>query len=143
MQPKVGIGILVLHQDNVLLGKRKNTHGDGTWACPGGHLEFGETVEKCIKRELLEETGLFAEDIFPGPWKEVIFSNEKKHYLNIYGFVTKFSGSLQNKEPEKNESWLWFPIENLPSPLFEPLKKIVIENSLSAFLDEHLEKTHA
>jgi len=143
MQPKVGIGILVLHQGKVLLGKRKNAHGDGTWATPGGHLEFGETVEKCIKRELLEETGLIAEDIIPGPWKEVIFSNEEKHYLNIYGFVTKFSGTLKNTEPEKNESWQWFPIENLPSPLFEPLKKIVIENSLSAFLDEHLEKTHA
>ncbi len=42
----------------ILLGQRKGAHGAGTWATPGGHLEFGESVKACATRELLEETGL-------------------------------------------------------------------------------------
>lgn len=39
--PKVGIGVIVRKDNQILLGKRKNSHGDGCWAFPGGHLEYG------------------------------------------------------------------------------------------------------
>jgi 8-oxo-dGTP diphosphatase len=39
-RPKVGVGIIVLQEGKVLLGKRKNSHGEGTWAFGGGHLEW-------------------------------------------------------------------------------------------------------
>lgn len=49
--PKVGLGILVFNeQDEILLGKRINAHGSESWGPPGGHLEFGETFEKCAIR---------------------------------------------------------------------------------------------
>ncbi|MDN3505744.1 MAG: NUDIX domain-containing protein [Simkaniaceae bacterium] len=140
MGPKVGIGILVIRDGKILMGKRKNAHGDGNWGFPGGHLEFFETVEDCTKRELLEETGLTANSVVLGPWKEIFFQKEKKHYLNLYSFVTDFSGAVENREPEKNECWQWHPIETLPKPLFTPIEKIAIDNSLSDFLDTHLEK---
>ena len=63
-----------MKKGKILLGQRKNAHGEGTWAFPGGHLEFGESLEACAAREVLEETGLvlndvrkygFADDIFP------------------------------------------------------------------------------
>lgn len=59
--PKVGVAVFVISDSKIVLGKRKNAHGQGAWASPGGHLEFGETLEACAKRELLEETGLIAE----------------------------------------------------------------------------------
>ena len=41
---KVGIGVIVLKDGKVLLGKRKNAHGEGSWSFGGGHLEFSVTV---------------------------------------------------------------------------------------------------
>ena len=44
-RPLIGIAVMVVKEDRVLLGKRKNSHGSGTWAFPGGHLEFNESIQ--------------------------------------------------------------------------------------------------
>ncbi len=122
-QPKIGVGIIVVSGDSVLLGKRKGAHGGGTWAFPGGHLEFGETPEACAQRELLEETGLVAECLHRGPWNNDFFEN--KHYITLHMVVTAFSGQLQLLEPHKCEIWQWFPWNALPEPLFTPTQTLV------------------
>jgi len=138
MGPKVGIGILVLKDEKILMGKRKNAHGEGNWSFPGGHLELFETAEECTKRELLEETGLATNAVTLGPWKEIFFTKEKKHYINLYCFITDFEGEVENKEPNKNEYWQWHPVGALPEPLFMPIQKITETTSLLPFLEKHL-----
>ena len=55
--PRVGVGvILVNHQGQVLLGKRKGSHAP-YWSIAGGHLELGESFESAAIREVAEETG--------------------------------------------------------------------------------------
>jgi hypothetical protein len=36
-RPLIGVAVIVINDGRILLGKRKNSHGDGTWAFPGGH----------------------------------------------------------------------------------------------------------
>lgn len=33
-RPKVGVGVAIIKDGKVLLGKRKNAHGEGTWSFP-------------------------------------------------------------------------------------------------------------
>lgn len=42
-KPKVGIGVMILKDEKVLLGKRKGSHGEGEYSFPGGHLEYMES----------------------------------------------------------------------------------------------------
>ena len=54
-----GVGCLVVRPDGrFLIGKRKGSHGAGTYAVPGGLLEFGESWGDCASRELLEECAI-------------------------------------------------------------------------------------
>ena len=53
-RPRVGLAAIAIQEGKVLLGKRKGLIGDATWAPPGGHLEYGESVDACAARELLE-----------------------------------------------------------------------------------------
>jgi ADP-ribose pyrophosphatase YjhB (NUDIX family) len=83
LAPCVGVGVIVLRDGLVLLGQRIGSHGAGTWALPGGHLEFGETVEQCAAREVLEETGLDIEVVARGPYTNDMFPEEGKHYVTL------------------------------------------------------------
>jgi 8-oxo-dGTP diphosphatase len=69
LAPRVGVGVIVLRNGLVLLGRRIGSHGAGSWALPGGHLEFGESVEQCAAREVLEETGLDIQVVVREPAK--------------------------------------------------------------------------
>ncbi|POG81902.1 NUDIX hydrolase domain-like protein [Rhizophagus irregularis DAOM 181602=DAOM 197198] len=82
--PRVGVGVFVIRGNKFLVGKRKGSHGAGTWEIPGGHLEFGETFSDCAKREILEETNLEIKNIKYQTVTNEIMHNENKHYVSIY-----------------------------------------------------------
>lgn len=123
-RPKVGVGVFVVKDSKVLLGKRKNAHGEGSWCLPGGHLEYGEKLEECSKREVLEETGINIKDIREGPFTNDIFTEEQKHYITIFMLSNYESGEVKVMEPEKCETWEWFEWENLPENLFIPIQNL-------------------
>jgi len=125
--PRVGISSMVIREGKVLLGRRKGSHGAGRWSTPGGHLEYGETVEACAKRELLEETGLKAKSITFGPYTNDVIAPDGKHYITLFVFITEFEGSPTCCEPEKCEGWEWFTLDQLPSPLLTPLTSLIQE----------------
>ena len=59
--PILGASACVWKDGEVLLAKRGKQPNLGLWSLPGGHVELGETLQQAAKRELMEETGIFAE----------------------------------------------------------------------------------
>ena len=119
--PKVGIGVMVIKEGKMLLGKRKNAHGEGTWSYPGGHLEFGESWEACSQREVMEETGLEIKNLRFGMVTNDVFEKEHKHYITIFIVADFDAGDLTLMEPHKCEQWDWFEWGQFPEPLFLPI----------------------
>jgi ADP-ribose pyrophosphatase YjhB (NUDIX family) len=56
--PIVGVGVVVWHDDQVLLIKRGKPPRAGQWSLPGGVQLLGEKLAQTAKREVLEETGI-------------------------------------------------------------------------------------
>ena len=126
-KPRVGIGIMILKDGKVLLGKRKGSHGSGEYAFPGGHLEYMESYKECALREIGEECGIQIKNL-----RFLYVSNIKryapKHYVHIGLIADWDSGEPQVLEPEKLESWGWYDLNDLPEPLFA-----TIHDSIEAY----------
>lgn len=127
-RPGVGVGVIIIKDNKVLLGKRKNAHGEGDWAFPGGHLEMNETWEDCAKREVMEETGIAIKNIRFASATNDIFVKEGKHYITLFMATDYASGEVRAMEPEKCEQWEWFDWDNLPNPCFIPLQNLLKQN---------------
>lgn len=127
-KPKIGVGVIVIKDNKVLLGKRKGAHGEGSWSFPGGHLELNESIEDCARREVLEETGLTIEGIELGTFTNDIFDKESKHYVTLYAISKLGIGEARVMEPDKCEAWRWFEWNALPRPLFIPIQNLLKQN---------------
>src|SRR5438132_407072 len=57
---------------------------NGFWELPGGGLDWGETPEACLKREIHEEMSLIVTQVNPLPSYYLIGKNMKDHWtLNL------------------------------------------------------------
>ena len=58
-KPVIGVAAVIWNdRREVLLIRRTKPPREGQWSLPGGRLEFGETLEDGVRREVREETGL-------------------------------------------------------------------------------------
>ena len=59
--PALAVDAVIVKNGKIVLIKRKEEPFQGYYALPGGFVEYGETVEAALRREVLEETGLVVE----------------------------------------------------------------------------------
>jgi|SaaInlStandDraft_6_1057023.scaffolds.fasta_scaffold81348_1 8-oxo-dGTP diphosphatase len=112
---RCGVGVLIMQDEKILLGKRRGSFAAGSYGSGGGHLDFGESCKDAVVREIREEAGVELKDL-----EFLCVSNfiiESKHYIDI-SFTAKIkSGEPQVMEPEKLDDWDWYDINNPPAPL--------------------------
>lgn len=127
----VGIGMLIMKEGKILLGKRHDDpvkadsifHGEGTWTMVGGSLDYGETFEDGARREALEETGIKLKDI-----KIICINqqkNERAHFITVGLFCDDFEGEPKVMEPDEITEWRWFAIDQLPKKVYFPSAKLL------------------
>jgi len=125
---RVGVGVMIINSEGkILLCLRQGSHGAGEWSFPGGGIEFGDTMEKTVKKEVKEETNLEVDNLeLVSVADERRYLNEGKQYVMIGFKVNSFSGELKLMEPDKFVEWNWFSLDNLPSPLFSGTQTMII-----------------
>jgi 8-oxo-dGTP diphosphatase len=120
MNNEIGVSceMIVARESSVLLGRRKGVFGAGSWAFPGGHLEKGEHVADCARRELAEEVGIEPLDLQLIGIINDLPNGQDRQYLRFVFLSRSFKGQINNREPDKCEGWQWFEITKLPAPIF-------------------------
>jgi 8-oxo-dGTP diphosphatase len=127
LRPAVGIAVIIRKGDQVLLMKRQNSHGDGTWSVPGGHLEYGETPQECAIREAEEEVGVLITDLTLCTFTNDVFEEEGKHYVTIWMEGKYVSGEARINSAREMSAIGWFSWSALPTPRFLPLEHLLAQ----------------
>lgn len=127
---QVGVGVMIIDHNQILMGHRYDQSLDtggiyepDSWSLPGGKQEFNEMILDCAKREVKEETNLDIDDL-------EIFGivddfQTDKHFVTIHVIARKHMGELQVMEPDKQDQWVWFSLDQLPSHIYTPSQKFI------------------
>lgn len=112
IQPVV---IAVIHHKGRYLLTKRNEKGDkyhDKWQFPGGGLEFGESPDECLLREVKEETGLTIEEARLVPY---IHNEVRKNWHGLLiGFLCSLSDPNQKVVLDHESSEFgWFTIEEV------------------------------
>lgn len=132
-KPKVGVGIMILKEGKVLLGKRHDDpkkadselHGEGTWTMPGGKLDFLETLKEGAFREVFEETGI---KIKKENIKIISVADDivkDAHFVTVGFLCEEFEGEPMVMEPDEITEWKWHNLDSLPEKIFPPSIKLI------------------
>lgn len=127
------VAALVIQNKHLLLGKRiKNGQFIG-WQCPGGYLLEGKSIEESARYYCLHKAGIDISDIQTGPYTNNIFPHkyEPPHTVTLYLIVRKYQLANEALLQDQEICWRWFSIDDLPEPLFLPLKILCEDNDLS------------
>lgn len=116
----------------VLLIKRKSEPFIHRWVLPGGFVQNGESLERAVRRELLEETQLkinYLEQFFTFGRPE---RDPRGRIISVayFGLVKPGRTRLQEGEDEEAE---WFAVDDLPDLAFDHLR--IVETAIAKLRD--------
>lgn len=118
----VGVALLMRdEQERLLLVRRAGSHGAGTWAAPGGHVEQGDvSLLSAASRECLEEVGVVPAGMTVSGWT---WDHHPEGFVGMTFYVTAaiWTGEPTVMEPDKITELGFFPDSAWPTPMFEPL----------------------
>ncbi len=120
----IGVTVVFYCHDgkgNFLMHKRSKNCRDevGNWDVGGGALEFGETFEEAVEREVKEEYLCYTKDLnFVGSYN-ILRDNKgtKTHWVAVVFTALVDPGQVGIGEPDDMEELGWFNEKNLPTPL--------------------------
>ncbi len=131
---RFGVYAILKYKSKFILIKKGKGPFKGRWDLPGGKLDFGETPEEALGREIFEETGLKTKS--PMLLDAISYTHETKsekfhHTGNIYSIKTKRIKKLK-REPDGNDSFgaEVFTVKQLKSLKLTPLTKKALKKFL-------------
>jgi 8-oxo-dGTP diphosphatase len=124
-EPKVSC-VFICHDGDgkVLLARRSAGARDepGTWDTGAGALEFGETFEAAVTREVTEEYAAPPKDITMLGVRNVVRAEPPSHWVAVVFSVRVDPAAVRIGEPHKFDELGWFRPDALPAPLHSQLE---------------------
>jgi 8-oxo-dGTP diphosphatase len=111
------------HDGRILLARRGRGARDepGAWDCGAGALEFGETLEQAVTREVSEEYVTSPLGVALLGVRNVLREEPPSHWVAIVFAVLVDPATVAIGEPHKFDELGWFAPDRLPSPLHSQL----------------------
>ena len=127
--PALTVDGIILKEDKILLIERGKPPFEGKYALPGGFVEYGETVEDAVVREIEEETGLKTEikklfGVYSDPERD-----PRGHTVSVVFELEAVSGGLKGGDDAASASYI--ATTDLPDLAFDH-SKIVKDFLLSS-----------
>lgn len=124
--PLATVGALVRRPDGRVLLIRTHKWRD-SWGVPGGKINYSETMEAALKRELLEETGLSLTHMYWGPVQEAVESPEfyRDAHLILLNFVALTDDTAVTLNDEAQEFAWTTPEDALTYDLNTPTRRLL------------------
>jgi mutator protein MutT len=128
----VGVAVIVNEKGNFLLSKRRsNVKEWQKWEVPGGIVEFGESVEDAVKREIKEELNIEIEII---DTIDFVFSNiwklkSRTIHVILVGYVCKIAKGIPKPSDKEVEKIGWFKLDEVKKLSCLPGAKEFVEKA--------------
>ena len=123
-RPEVSV-VFVCHDGSgrILLARRSPGARDepGSWDCGAGALEFGETFEQAVTREVNEEYGTGPVEIELRGVRNVL--RRDSHWVAVVFRVRVDPAAVSIGEPHKFDALGWYDPDHLPAPLHSQLSE--------------------
>lgn len=122
--------LIINSKNEILLG-----YSDNTYQFPGGHLEGNETINECLKREVLEETGINIDNNIE-PFYKIIYytknyrntNKNRKNIIYYYYIHTDLEYNIENTNLDEHEINDKFEIRKIPLNKVEYILKESIKD---------------
>ena len=140
----VGAGAIIFNDSGeIFLAKRGHDarNEKHRWEFPGGSVEFGETLEQALKREINEEYGFHIEVVQLLDVVDHILPDEKQHWVSPTYLCRHKSGTPFIREPRKCEAIGWFGLDSIPVAQLSKASSISLQ-SLKRHLTAEEQKRH-
>jgi len=109
--------VAVINGNKLLMGKRND---NGKWTLPGGHLKTSEEPMEGAARELKEEAGIEADDLYFMGSKNVVGKDGKNRMIHAFVCFGKYDTDSELDPDEEVQNWKWI---DCGSGLPEDVKK--------------------
>ncbi|MEK7538352.1 MAG: NUDIX domain-containing protein [Patescibacteria group bacterium] len=141
MNKKIYIGVygIIINDGRILLIKKARGPYKGMYDLPGGGIEYGESFEKTLEREFLEETGLKVRSLkfiqnnqFTAEYKNSKGEEHGLHHIGVYYSVESEAGSNIKTDADGEDSLgaEYIDINKLPDIEISPIARPVVERFL-------------
>ena len=106
--PSLAVRAIILNNEKrILLLKRASSDEYGNlWCLPGGKIDFGQTAEEAIAKEVKEETSLICSSVKFLFYQDNLPTRQgEKHYLTLY-FKCSVNGHIKLNHESSNFVWV-------------------------------------